>query len=281
MPRRYAIVSRPGSETSHTRRVTARTLQPFDPGAVAPWQLGSGSRGVLLLHGFAGTPPELRGLGEHLAPLGFRCRAPALAGHALSPGDLATTGWRDWLSSAEEELALLRTETAVTAVCGQSMGGTLALLLAARNPDVAAVATLAAPVHVRSAAAPLLPVMQHVVRWHYPRSEVDLYRREGVEELHSYGKRSTHAIHEFFQLLRHTADSLALVRQPVLLLHGARDSVVDQSNVGRIARRLVSAHAVETHLYPRSGHALSVDVDREDAFARVASWFERWLPAGA
>src|SRR6202011_2626454 len=37
-------------------RMSARSAGPFDPEIVRPWWLGSGDRGALLLHGFAGTP---------------------------------------------------------------------------------------------------------------------------------------------------------------------------------------------------------------------------------
>jgi len=77
--------------------MTARTLAPFDPDAVRPWHLGEGRRGALLIHGFAGTPPELRRLGEVLASAGFRCHAPVLPGHGTTPG--VPTQERHWISS--------------------------------------------------------------------------------------------------------------------------------------------------------------------------------------
>ena len=263
--------------------MTARTLEPFDPAAVEAWTLGDGRRGVLLLHGFAGTPPELRGLGERLAAEGWRCAAPALAGHATTPAALAHTGWRDWAQSAQEALDELFAECDEVMVAGQSMGGTLALHLAAVDSRITAVAALAAPIFIRSRVRRLLPVLKQVVRWHQPGGEVDLFRREGIDELHSYGRRSTHAIHELFLLLDHTADELAMIRQPVLLLHGGRDTVVQPRNVAMIRSRLVCSAHVETEILPRSGHAISVDIDRDTVNARVAEWFERYSsvpPAG-
>jgi len=106
--------------------MTARSLEPFDPDVVRPWSLGEGRRGVLLLHGFAGTPPELRRLGEHLARNGYRCRGPALAGHASTPEALETSTRRDWTRSAQEELDTLARECDEVMVAGQSMGGTIA-----------------------------------------------------------------------------------------------------------------------------------------------------------
>ena len=90
--------------------MTTRSNAPFDPEVVRPWRIGTGPRGALLLHGFAGTPPELRRLGEELANAGWRCHGPLLAGHGTTPEDLARTRWEDWAASAEEALAELRAE---------------------------------------------------------------------------------------------------------------------------------------------------------------------------
>ena len=259
--------------------MTARTLEPFDPTVVAPWTLGDGPRGALLLHGFAGTPPELRPLGEYLAAHGFKCKAPALAGHAATPADLATTHWEDWVESASRALDELARDCESVVVAGQSMGGTIALHLAATDMRVKAAATLAAPIWIQNRLRRWLHPLSHLYRWHYPKGESDLYLPHAAEDLHSYGKRSMAAIAELFDLFDHVSDELALVRAPVLVLQGARDRVVDPRNAADIARRLVSSAAVQTKIYERSGHALSVDIDSGDISRTVLAWFDRFVPS--
>ena len=259
----------------------ARTLQPFDPAAVAPWRLGEGRRGVLLLHGFAGTPPELRRLGEHLASRGWLCVAPALPGHATTPEDLRRHGWRDWAAAAMRELDNLCAACDSVVVAGQSMGGALALHLAANDFRVAAVASLATPLWFRGLLPRMLPVLQHLVRWHFPGSDVDLWDPSAVDELHSYGRRSVHAINELRDLLRQVRGELAQVRAPVLVMHGRRDRTADPACAAEIAARLVCSCAVELVYLPRSGHAVSVDIDRNLVNERVASWFEEHTTASA
>ncbi len=261
--------------------MVARSLAPLDPEVVKAWELGSGRRGALLLHGFAGTPPELRRLGEHLAANGWRCRAPALAGHAATPEELKRTGHRDWLASARNALDELAEECDEVCVAGQSMGGTIAIHLAATQPRVRAVAALATPVWVRDWRLSLLPVLKHLKRWNLPDGDIDLADPAAIEELHSYGRRSTHSIHEFTRLLALVRRELPMVRPPVLLMHGAGDRTIDPANMADIARGLVCSAAVETVLLPRSGHGLSVDVEREAVNARVLDWFDRYVPAAA
>ncbi len=259
--------------------MTARTLLPFDPEVVRPWTLGSGPRGALLLHGFAGTPPELRRLGEHLAANGWRCHAPALSGHATTPEDLARTTWLDWAASARDGLERLAKECEQVVVAGQSMGGTMALHLAAHDDRIRAVATLAAPVWLSDWRLRLLPVAKYLVRWDMPGDDVDLFWPEAVHELYSYGRRPTRAIRQLDIFVGHVRRELALVRQPVLVMHGGGDRVIDPRNAADIERGLVCSAQVERHMYPRSGHGMSVDVDRDDINARVLAWFDRFVPA--
>jgi carboxylesterase len=261
--------------------MTSRTLLPFDPDVVRPWALGSGPRGALLLHGFAGTPPELRRLGEHLAACGWRCRAPALAGHAATPEDLERTAWPDWAASARKALDELAAECEEVVVVGQSMGGTMALHLAAHDDRIQAVATLAAPVWLSDWRVRLLPVIKRLVRWDVPGNDVDLFWPEAVEELHSYGRRPTRAIQQLDMLCHTVRRELVLIRQPVLVLHGGRDRTIDPGNAADIERGLACSAAVERHMYPRSGHGMSVDVDREDINTRVLQWFDRFVPPPA
>jgi carboxylesterase len=258
--------------------MTARTLLPFDPDVVRPWSLGSGRRGALLLHGFAGTPPELRRLGEHLAAHGWRCVAPAMAGHATTPEDLERTTWRDWAASARQALDELAAECEEIVVAGQSMGGSMALHLAAHDDRIRAVATQAAPVWLSDWRLKLLPVAKYAVRWDMPGHDVDLFWPDAVHELYSYGRRPTRAIRQLDVFVGVVRRELVVVRQPVLVMHGGRDRTIDPRNAADIERGLVCSAMVERHLYPRSGHGMSVDVDRDEVNARVLQWFDRFVP---
>lgn len=262
--------------------MTARTLLPFDPEVVRPWTLGSPSRrGALLLHGFAGTPPELRRLGEHMAAHGWRCDAPAMAGHATTPEDMERTTWQDWADSARRALDGLYAECDEVVVAGQSMGGTMALHLAAADDRIRAVATLAAPVWLSDWRLLLLPVAKHLVRWSMAGDDIDLFWPDAVHELYSYGRRPMRSIQQLNVFVGLVQRELPLVRQPVLVLHGGRDRTIDPRNAADIERGLVCSAQVERHTYTRSGHGMSVDVDREEINARVLAWFDRFMPPPA
>jgi carboxylesterase len=242
-----------------------------------PFWLGDGPRGVLLLHGFAGTPVELIRLGEWLAGHGILAHAPLLAGHGTSPEEMARTRADDWIRSANQGLDELLARCRTVGVAGQSMGGTIALHLAATRPEVLAVATQAAMLRLSDWRLRLLPALHPLVRWDRPSGKVDLYLPERAQLLHSYRRRPTRAILELVRLGRRVEGELRAIWQPLLVLHGGRDGVVGPANADRILGG-VSSPIRELRLFPRSGHGMSVDVDSPEVAELAGRWFLRHLP---
>jgi esterase/lipase len=68
---------------------------PLLPGA-EPFAADGGSIGVLLSHGFTGSPQSLRPWAEHLAAAGYAVRLPRLPGHGTTWQEMNTTRWTDW-----------------------------------------------------------------------------------------------------------------------------------------------------------------------------------------
>lgn len=243
---------------------------------IAPYWLEGGDRGVLLLHGFAGTPPEMRPLADQLAERGFTVYAPLLAGHGTSPEELEQTGHRDWIDSANLALDRIQSRCRFVGVAGQSMGACLALHLAATRPEPRAVVSQAGFLRLRDWRVRLLPVAQHLVRWHTESGDVDLYDREAVHQLYSYARRPTRAIDQLAQLGRLVEGELPAIFRPLLLMQGGRDSVIAPSSAARIISQ-VSSEVRGFRLFPRSGHGISVDVDRQEVTTTGADWLERYV----
>src|SRR6202049_4772718 len=146
---------------------------------------------------------------------------------------------------------------------------------------LAAVATMAAAVWLTGLAVRVVPVARHVVRWHQAGDDIDLYDPAGVEELHSHGRRPMSSIHQFTRLISQVRDELAAIRAPVLLMHGGRDRTIHPDNAVEIERRLVCSADVSRVTFPRSGHGMSVDIDRDQIYAAVLSWFDSHSTLGA
>jgi carboxylesterase len=247
---------------------------PWD--RIAPYWLGDGDRGVLLLHGFAGTPPEMRPLAEVLVARGFTVYAPLLIGHGSSPEVLERTDHRDWIRSADQALDELASRCHWVGVAGQSMGATLALHLAATRGELRAVVSQSGFLSLRDWRVRLLPGVHRLVRWDVPSKEVDLYDASAIENLYSYARRPTRAIGEVGRLGRLVGSELAAVFRPLLVLQGGGDNVIDPSSASRIVGA-VSSDVRALQIFPRSGHGLSVDVDRDEVATVGANWLERYV----
>src|SRR5450631_1575359 len=77
--------------------------------------------GVLLCHGFTGSPQSMRPWGEFLADRGYTVRIPLLPGH--------TTTWQDWYDCVDRVFRELHQTCERVVVAGLSMGGALSLQL--------------------------------------------------------------------------------------------------------------------------------------------------------
>ena len=247
---------------------------PAEPEQLQPFRIRGGVRGCLLIHGFAGTPPEMRGLGEFLAAGGYDVMGPLLAGHGLTPEAMAATRWPDWVRSAEEALVALRRDCSDVFVCGQSLGGTLALHLAATHPDIKGVITMGAmgsPTYFRDWRIKIIRGLKYAVRWHVPGDEPDLGDPTAVRLLHSYARRPTVCIESLMHLLRVLDQELPQVRVPALIMHGRGDRTVDVGNAPHIFERIGSTDK-RLIWFERSGHAITVDLEHDLLFATVLNW---------
>ena len=86
--------------------------------------------GILLLHGFTGSPYSMKPLARLLIESGKAVRVPVLPGHGTSWRDLNRYRWNDWLTAAHHALAELTEKYEHVIVLGLSMGATLTAELA-------------------------------------------------------------------------------------------------------------------------------------------------------
>ncbi len=98
----------------------------------------------LLIHGFTGTPKEMRWMGDYLNGQGYTCLGIRLSGHATRPKDMVRSRWTDWTASVEDGYNLLRGVTDRVFLVGLSMGGVLSLLMSTRL-DVCGVVAMSTP----------------------------------------------------------------------------------------------------------------------------------------
>ncbi len=228
----------------------------------------------LFLHGFTGSPAELRPLAERIAVQGYRVIGPRLPGHGLGALDLVTAGAKDWIQVASETLQSLGRPAHVL---GLSMGGLLALRLAATEPAAVRSLALLAPA-VRLAGVGRLGAW---VLWRVP----SLYRRwptvpwptaSDVRDPAMLGinpknpRLSLFGIAELRRLQAGAFGDARRVKAPALVVIGKRDRTVSN----RAARQLASVLHARVEVAPRSGHQLGLDYDRGEIAGHLLTLFK-------
>ncbi len=246
--------------------------------------VGDGDVGVICVHGFTGSPYEMHYLGAALARAGATVRGPLLPGHGTSLGDLERTRWQDWVAAVEREVETMHRRCRRVAVVGQSLGGLLALHLAARRPGLAAVASLAAPLWLGGLSG-------RVARWLTGPSDGRIHRgirqrvrvlpklggsdvrdRRARAENPSYDGIPVRALGELLDFMQVVHAVLPQIALPVLVVHARRDHTAPVACAARIAEL---ARARRVRILPRSFHLIAIDVERDLVAAEVLAFLRR------
>lgn len=232
----------------------------------------------LLIHGFTGTPKEMRWMGEFLNRQGYTCLGIRLAGHATDPEDMIRSNWTDWAASVEEGYFLLRSLTANIFLIGLSMGGVLSLLTSTRL-DVKGVVAMSTPDKL-----PDDPRLRHV-DWiakmipYMPKNNEEpgssWFDKEAWKEHVSYPQNPVRSIGQLNQLLGAMRAVLQDVRVPVLLMHSQDDRYVLPENMELLYADLINS-SDKTKLYVTgSGHVLPRDAARQQVFDSALEFIQR------
>lgn len=189
-----------------------------------PFDFPEGEHGVLLIHGFTGTPAHMRRIGESLRDHGFAVRGILLPGHGTKMEDMARVSWQDWLLCARQAAREMRGKYRYFSVAGLSMGGVLALLLA-QEMDLTACVSIASPMKTknpfRHLALPLSPL--HPVMHKSPNPLRDLLDPRYHLEYDSFPTKSTHDLNVLMQRARQHLD---LITCPILTVQSRKDATV-------------------------------------------------------
>jgi carboxylesterase len=228
--------------------------------------------GVLLVHGFTGSPDSMVPWGRHLAAQGLGVAVPRLPGHGTSWQELNRTRWPDWYGEAERAFEKLRANCDQVVVGGLSMGGGLALQLAAdRGREVAGVVLVNAAVDTLRKDVKALPVLKLLVP-SLPGIASDI-KKPGVEE-HGYTRTPLKAAHSMFSAWRTLREDLPKVTQPLLLFRSAEDHVVDPSSAEAI-RGKVSSRDLTERVLENSYHVATLDNDAPEIFEESTQFIRR------
>lgn len=220
--------------------------------------------GVLLCHGFTGSPGSMKPWARVLADAGYAVEVPLLPGHGTTWQDLNTTRWEDWYAAVDRSLDKLTAENDQVVLAGLSMGGTLMLRLAADRPqDVQGLLLVNASVASTNKQLLALPLLRRAIA-SVPGIAGDI-KKPGVAE-NAYSRTPLRALHSLTLAWRALRPDLPRITAPIRIFRSVEDHVVDPSSA-RIIRASVSSREVRETVLHDSYHVATLDNDAETIFA--------------
>jgi carboxylesterase len=262
-----------------------------------PLVLDGGPRAALLLHGFGDTPQALAALARALHARGWTVRVPLLPGHGRSLEAFCASTARQWTAHARDAFDALRSTHEEVAIVGLSMGGALAVTLAARSgaeaPSPVGATTAAPPVGSAAALVLLAPFLELSPsarlwttiwplwslwrRWVPGDAEASIRDPRARAESLGYGVATPRLLRQVRDVADAAAASLGALQLPTLVVHSVADYRISTAAAERGFARLVAATR-ELRWVQRSGHVITVDHDSAEVTSMVLDWLERHVP---
>lgn len=225
--------------------------------------------GILLVHGFTGSPAAMRPWSHFMNEKGYTVRVPRLPGHSRDWRDLNRTKWQEWTSRVDTELELLQKECKRTFIFALSMGGGTTLNVAARH-EVDGLVLVNPMIHIPGLLIKFAPIISRVQPG---RASVgDDIKKPGVTEW-GYDVLPTKGVVELNKLLKVTRSSLGSVKSPLLLFHSQDDHVLPVSNTEIIMSEIGSGSKERVELH-NSYHVANLDYDADEIFTRSLAFVQ-------
>jgi len=232
-----------------------------------PFFFGGGKAGVLLIHGFTGSPAELLPLGEFLNRAGFTVLGVRLEGHGTNEKDLSRKTAGDWFNSVLDGYALLKNFCDKIFVVGHSMGSILSLKLAAVKP-IDKLVTLSPPFFINE---------DFHIETLPPRSECEglfiVKPRKRLKNVppavnKTYRKFPLICVHEFLTLVDEVKKLLPDIKTPLLIMHAENDHTAKFESA-EFLLNAVASKPVQLIKVSKGGHLIPLTDGRDFIFEKI------------
>ena len=242
-----------------------------------PFFLPGNKTGCLLIHGFTGTPKEMRWMGEYLNQHGYSCLGIRLAGHATRPKDMIRSLWTDWTASVEDGYHMLRDSTDRIFLVGLSMGGALSLLMSTRL-EAKGVIAMSTPYHIPNERPAweirVFSYFKSYIRKSREKPGESWFDKDAYAGHVSYPLNPVRSAAELEYLLDKMKAALPKIDAPVLLIHSKDDQYVLPQNMEDIYAALNVGDKTKLHV-TGSGHVVTRDAARHRVFEAALNFIRR------
>lgn len=233
-----------------------------------------GKTGVLLLHGFTGTPANMHSIWRCLEADEQECRlntavenengytiyAPLLSGHGTNLRNMRKSCARDWIDDA------LKAYDRLTAagcekiyVAGLSMGGLIAAIVASER-RVDGVIMICAPAKMK--------LYLHICRFislAVPYIITGEPHWQEDEEAQTYMGMATARISDLNKIRRRANKAASKITAPLLAIQSREDNKVAHGSAERILRSAESAKIAEAVFFSGAKHGITYSNKRGEA----------------
>ena len=233
--------------------------------------LKGNSTGVLLCHGFLGTPQSVKDLGEAIAAHGYTVSCPRLPGHGTHFADLEQFVCDDWSARIEEAYSELKQTCSSVVVIGQSMGGTLSLDLASRHADIEGIVLINPAIDI-----PAFETYRNQPSSNYVTEGQPDIKKEEAQEI-TYEQSPVKAYHQLLHYMNAVDAKLSDVRCPVVCFQSLEDHVVPPSNTDYILSKVQSESTWKYELH-NSYHIASMDHELDFIVEKAVQFVEEAIP---
>jgi len=245
----------------------------------SPFFLQAGPVGVLLVHGFTGTPREMWPLGAYLHERGLTVSAPLLPGHGGTLAEINSVCWRDWVGGVEAAYVALKQTCVRWFVAGLSMGSLLTLWMAAHHHDITGIMLYAPALWVADWRLNLTPLCRFFMRSYAGPDDSDLHDPTAAQWMGGFTRYPVRAAAELWYLRRQVLRSLTRVQTPALVVYSEGDRKIHPRSGPETVRRLAQQVDVETLVLHDSGHAVVADREWETVAEATYHFVQRYAEA--
>ncbi len=233
--------------------------------------LSGGKTGVLLLHGFTGSPASVLPWARGIHEAGFTVSVPRIAGHGTRWQDLNRSSWEDWLDSAESAFNTLKVNCDQVFVGGFSVGGALALKLAqSRSKDIEGLLLLNPSIFDERKFFKALPVLKYLLP--SIKGGASDVAQPGAPK-HGYDRIPLRALDSVRKLWRQVEHDLYLIDLPILIGYSINDHVVNPDCSHTIIDN-VSSPSIREIIFERSFHNVSLDFELADLISESEEFLQ-------